>query len=98
MASTLGLCILEKASSGEHHPFQLPKLESRREQGLMTKNSTFHRANIPDDLSSLLRTVGAPNLLDFSLGSGGRYYVKYIAEGREKRSEPSHVRNRSTAK
>lgn len=42
-------------------------------------------ANVPDELSSLLRTIGTRNLLDFSLGSDGRYYVKYLAAGREKR-------------
>ncbi|KAG9004665.1 hypothetical protein FRB90_010790 [Tulasnella sp. 427] len=41
--------------------------------------------NIPDDLSGLLKTIGSTSILDFSLGSGGRYYVKYLAAGLEKR-------------
>ncbi|KAG9048911.1 hypothetical protein FS837_011725 [Tulasnella sp. UAMH 9824] len=43
--------------------------------------------NIPGDLENLLRTIATHDVLDFSLGSKGRYYVKFLSGGREKRSE-----------
>lgn len=45
--------------------------------------------NLHDDLSSLLEGLLPSNVLDFSLGSGGSFYIKYLADGQEKRSEVS---------
>ncbi|KAG9044298.1 hypothetical protein FS837_008390 [Tulasnella sp. UAMH 9824] len=39
--------------------------------------------NIPDDLVMLLQKLGIDELLDFSLGSDGRWYVRYRQNGPE---------------
>ncbi|KAG8940328.1 hypothetical protein FRC04_005426 [Tulasnella sp. 424] len=41
--------------------------------------------NIPDALSSLLNRVPEEDILDFSLGSEGRFYIRYMDDGQEKR-------------
>lgn len=45
--------------------------------------------NIPDTLASLLDRVPPENVLDFSLGSAGSYYIRYLVDGQEKRSKIS---------
>ncbi|KAG9009378.1 hypothetical protein FRB90_008373 [Tulasnella sp. 427] len=41
--------------------------------------------NIPDALASLLRRMSTRDILDFSLGSDGRFYIRYNVGGEEKR-------------
>lgn len=41
------------------------------------------RRNIPDDLEMLLEKLGIDELLDFSLGSDRRWYVRYRQTGSE---------------
>ncbi|KAG8906398.1 hypothetical protein FRB99_006993 [Tulasnella sp. 403] len=40
--------------------------------------------NVPQALQSLLSKLSTKSLLDFSLGSAGRWYIKYLSEGAEK--------------
>lgn len=47
------------------------------------------RMNTPKGLSNLLRRVPRRNILDFSLGSAGRYYIRYLVDGQERISKMS---------
>lgn len=49
------------------------------------------RRNIPDDLVVLLQKLGIDELLDFSLGSDGRWYVRYRQKGPETYGEPTSI-------
>ncbi|KAG8954509.1 hypothetical protein FRC04_011837 [Tulasnella sp. 424] len=49
--------------------------------------------NIPDALSSLLQRVPEADILDFSLGSEGRFYIRYLDDGQEKRKLSKHLWN-----
>lgn len=42
------------------------------------------RHNIPDELVTLLQKLTINELLDFSLGSDGRWYVRYGPKGAER--------------
>lgn len=47
------------------------------------------RHNISNDLASVLQQLSVNDLLDFALGSGGRWYVRYRHKGLERQGEPS---------
>lgn len=42
---------------------------------------------MPHDLDCLLSKIGKRDVLEFSLGTSGRYYLKYRSDGKEKQSQ-----------
>lgn len=46
------------------------------------------RHNIPDELVALLQKLSVNELVDFALGSDGRWYVKYRQKGFDRHGEP----------
>lgn len=47
------------------------------------------RHNISNELARLLQQLSVNDLLDFALGSGGRWYIRYRQKGSERQGEPT---------
>ena len=51
------------------------------------KNFVHVRSNIPEELERILDGSEPGNILDFSLGAEGRWYLRYRSGGMERQSE-----------